>query len=137
MSLLSKQLLIKRSLIPKAGKGLFTKKLIPKGTRIAEYIGDIKTWKQITTDPEFNPYVFYINRNYVIDSKNNKEVLARYINDAKGLHKTEHKNNCKFEVDGLKVYVIATSKIVSGAELFVAYGRDYWKAIKHNITHNL
>jgi hypothetical protein len=37
MALLEKHLRIKRSLLPGAGKGLFTTKFIPKGTRIVEY----------------------------------------------------------------------------------------------------
>jgi len=37
MALLEKQLVVKRSAIPNSGKGLFTKKFIPKGTRIVEY----------------------------------------------------------------------------------------------------
>jgi len=39
MALLKKQLYIKKSGIPNAGKGLFTKKPIPKGTGIIEYTG--------------------------------------------------------------------------------------------------
>jgi uncharacterized protein len=37
MALLEKQLFIKISIIPGAGKGLFTRKPIAKGTRIVEY----------------------------------------------------------------------------------------------------
>ena len=133
MSPLTKKLLIKRSSLPKAGKGLFTKAFIPKAARIVEYTGEIKTWKEITSNPDFNAYVFYINKNYVIDSKNIIDTPARYINDAKGLNNIEgFRNNCKFEVDGLKAYVVATANIDAGAELFIDYGKEYWEAIRYN-----
>ena len=69
--LTKKHLLIKRSGIPKAGKGLFTKTDIPKGMRILEYKGKIMTWKQALQSKVFNAYVFYLNRNHVIDAKYN------------------------------------------------------------------
>jgi hypothetical protein len=42
MVLLEDQLIVKKSSLPGSGKGLFTKKLIPKGTRIVEYKGRIQ-----------------------------------------------------------------------------------------------
>ena len=47
MPLLEKHLVIKRSKIPGAGKGLFTKKFIEKGTRIVQYKGKLTVWKAI------------------------------------------------------------------------------------------
>ncbi len=135
MALPENQLIIKRSTLPNAGKGLFTKVDIPKGARIVQYTGDIKAWKEVTENPVFNAYVFYVNRNHVIDAKDNKKSIARYINDAKGPNNPDGlKNNCKYEIDGLKVYVIAMRNIPAGSELLVSYGRDYWKAIRHNQT---
>lgn len=43
MALLEKHLYVKRSLLPGAGRGLFTKVPIKKGTRIVEYKGEIMT----------------------------------------------------------------------------------------------
>ena len=50
MAFLEKQLYVKKSTLPNAGKGLFTKKLIPKGTRIVEYKGKTRTWKEVQKD---------------------------------------------------------------------------------------
>ena len=47
MTLREKHLLVKRSTIPDAGKGLFTKIFIPKGVRIVEYKGSISTWEAV------------------------------------------------------------------------------------------
>ncbi|PZR24775.1 MAG: SET domain-containing protein-lysine N-methyltransferase, partial [Azospira oryzae] len=47
MALLEKHLYVKKSTLPGAGKGLFTKVFIPKGTRIIEYKGEVLTWKEV------------------------------------------------------------------------------------------
>lgn len=131
MALLEKQLIIKRSGLPKAGKGLFTSKMIPRGTRIVEYKGVIKTWKEITDNPKFNGYVFYVNKNHVIDAKNYKKGMAQLANDAKGLSRVEgFLNNSKYEEDGTKVYIVATKNIPAGAEILVGYGKQYWDVVK-------
>ena len=83
MALLENQLVVKRSTLPQAGKGLFTKKIIPKGTRIVEYKGRVKTWKEAAH--EDNGYIYYVSRNHVIDAHRYKKSLARYANDARGL----------------------------------------------------
>ncbi|NCI48702.1 SET domain-containing protein [Sediminibacterium roseum] len=131
MALLEKQLIVKRSGLPNAGKGLFTTKEIPRGTRIVEYKGVIKTWKEITDNPVFNGYVFYVNKNHVIDAKNYKPGLAQLANDAKGLSRIEGVlNNCKYEEDNKKVYIVSTKKIPAGAEILVGYGKEYWDVVK-------
>ena len=79
-----KILLVKKSTIPGAGKGLFTNKFIPKGSRIAEYKGKISTWKDVDHCKGLNAYIYYINRHHVIDASKHKNNFARYANDAKG-----------------------------------------------------
>src|SRR4051812_19573230 len=132
MALLEKQLEIKESNIPAAGSGLFTTKFIPKGTRIVEYKGRIRTWKEVQHEDE-NYYIFYVTRNHIIDGSRHKKSLARYINDAKGLRKIKGlNNNAEFIVDGLKVFVEAIRDIPAGAEIFVGYGKEYWDVIRKN-----
>jgi len=133
MALQEKHLFVKRSLIKKAGKGLFTSAPIAKGTRITEYKGTIKTWKEVTDSDYFNAYVFYVNKNHVIDAMEQKDSFARYANDAKG-SSGEHafRNNCKYEIDGLRVYLIAMKDIAAGAEILVGYGKEYWNVMKAN-----
>ncbi len=133
MALLEKQLRVKRSSLPKAGKGLFTKVFIPKGTRIVEYKGRTRTWKEITDDPAFNGYVYYINRRHVVDAKKTFTALARYANDAKGLsNKDGLRNNSEYEEDGRKVYITAMKNIPEGAEILVGYGKEYWDSVRQN-----
>jgi len=58
MALTNKDLVVKKSQIKNAGKGLYTKKFIPKGTVITEYKGKITTWKEAQQTKTFNGYVF-------------------------------------------------------------------------------
>jgi uncharacterized protein len=133
MPLLEKHLIIKRSTLKGAGKGLFTSKDIPKGTKIVEYKGKITTWKEVDDRKGLNAYIYYVNRNHVIDARTTKKEFARYANDAKGLLRSEGiSNNCTYEIEGIKVYIKAMRKIPAGSELFVGYGKEYWDIIKEN-----
>jgi len=130
MALLEKHLLIKKSRIPGAGKGLFTKQFIAKGTRIVEYKGKITTWKNVLQGKNFNAYVYFINRNYVIDAMRRKTALARYANDANGLSKNHtFRNNAKYVIDGKRVFIEAKKDIEAGEEILVSYGNEYWNVV--------
>jgi uncharacterized protein len=134
MALLEKQLFVKKSGIPNAGKGLYTKKFIPKGTRIVEYKGRITTWKEVADEDGKNGYIFYVNRNHVINALPVKSALARYANDARGLVKIKGViNNCDYITDGLNAYIESKRDIPAGAEILVDYGKDYWKVIRENM----
>lgn len=133
MALLDKRLEVKESCIQGAGMGLFTNVFIPKGTRIVEYKGKIKTWKEVQHN-DSNYYIFYVNEDCIIDAAKNKKSLARYINDAKGLQKIKGlSNNAVFVIDGERVFVEATKNIAAGSEIFVGYGKEYWEVIKTNM----
>ncbi len=133
MALLEKHLEVRKSTIPEAGMGLFTKELIAKGTRIVEYKGKITTWKGANHLDGANPYIFYVKQSHVIDTLNYKKALARYANDAKGLTRIKGMtNNCKFVVEGLRVYMEAEKVIPAGGELLVGYGKEYWDTIRAN-----
>jgi SET domain-containing protein len=133
MPLLEKQLIVKRSTLKGAGKGLFTTKDIAKGKKIVEYKGKITTWKEVDDKKGLNGYIYYVNRNHVIDAATAKDALARYANDAKGLMRTDGiTNNCTYNIEGIRVYIVAMRNIPAGSELFVGYGKEYWDIIKEN-----
>lgn len=134
MALLEKQLVVKKSTLPNAGKGLFTKKGIAKGTRIVEYKGTVTRWKEVDHNEGSNGYIYYINRNHVINARPHKQHLARYANDARGLQKVKGlTNNAVYNTDGMKAYIDATKDIPPGSEILVGYGKEYWDVIKHNL----
>jgi len=133
MALIEKHLFIKRSGIPKAGKGLFTKQRIPKGTRITEFKGKLTTWKKVLQDTTLNGYIYYVSSNRVIDAMNYKKAFARYPNDARGLTRIKGlTNNTAYVMEGRKVYMEATKNIPAGAEIFISYGKEYWGVIRSN-----
>jgi SET domain-containing protein len=128
-----KDLYVKKSRLKGAGKGLFTRKYIPKGTLIIEYKGKVRTWKEVMDGKLFNGYVFYITRNHVVDAIQSVKALARYANDAKGLSRVKGlRNNAVYFVKEKKVYIKASVNIQQGAEILVEYGKEYWDTIRHN-----
>ncbi|HEX6426269.1 MAG TPA: SET domain-containing protein [Niastella sp.] len=134
MAFLEKQLYVKTSTLPGTGKGLFTKKFIPKGTRIVEYKGRTRTWKEVQQDEQESPYIYYVKRNFVIDALNDKKAMARYANDARGLLRVKDiNNNAEYVEDGVRVFIEAAKDIPAGGEIFVSYGPEYWQVIRHNI----
>ncbi len=132
MALLEKQLEVKKSTIPGAGQGLFTKIFIEKGTRIVEYKGRLTKWKEVENDYK-NGYIYSINAKDVIDAKTYKKALGRYANDASGVvRKKGIPNNSTYVSDGLKIYIEAIKDIPAGSEILVAYGKEYWDVTRKN-----
>jgi SET domain-containing protein len=133
MAFLSKQLYIRRSSIPSSGNGLFTRKTIRKGTRIIEYKGRLTTWKDVNHREGSNGYIYFINRKNVVDAYTYRKALGRYANDARGMKRKKGlKNNATYEAIGFKVYIDAVKDIPAGTEIFVAYGKEYWDALRYN-----
>lgn len=133
MALMEKDLLVKKSTLPGAGKGLFTNIFIPKGTRIAEYKGKISTWKEVDHKDGLNAYIYYVNRNHVIDGLTYTDNLARYANDAKGCENgIKIMNNCIFVTTKLRVFLVSKKNIQPKSEILVRYGKEYWDVIRFN-----
>jgi SET domain-containing protein len=133
MAFLSKHLYIRRSSIPSGGRGLFTSKMIRKGSRIIEYKGKVTTWKEVNHREGTNGYIYFISRKHVLDAYTYRKALARYANDARGMERKKGlKNNAAYETIGLKVYIDAVEDIPAGSEIFVGYGKEYWDALRHN-----
>ena len=128
-----KYLRVKRSVLPGAGKGLFTTKPIKKGARIAEYKGKITTWKDVNQQEGSNPYIYYVKRNHMIDAKPYRKAKARFANDASGFKKIKGLvNNAQYLEDGLRVFIEARKNIPAGSEILVDYGKEYWDIMKYN-----
>jgi len=120
--------------LPGAGKGLYTKVLIPKGTRIIEYKGELVTWKEVEKmADDSNGYVFYFNSKYCLDAWHSKS-MARYANDAKGITRLpEAKNNAEYVTEKKHCYIESVKDIPAGTEIFVGYGAEYWQVIRYNV----
>jgi SET domain-containing protein len=133
MIFLETHLVVKRSTIPKTGKGLFTKIYIPRGTLIVEYEGKVTSWKEVNDDNGRNRYIYYINRHKVINAKDDTKALARFANDSRGPNRLEGiKNNSMYAVINDRVYIRAIKNITAGSEILVGYGKSYWDILKEN-----
>lgn len=130
-------LYVKKSKIPKSGKGLFTTHDIKKGDVVVEYEGEKLTWKECLKRNEAQKgkggYYFYVNAKNCVDAQYTLDALARYANDAAGFSRVPGvRNNSKYEVIKSKPYIVATRNIPAGSEILVAYGKEYWDAMKED-----
>lgn len=133
-------LIVKKSKLPGAGKGLFTDKLIKKGKSIIEYRGEIIDWKEYCkrTAEDKDGYMAFVNKKKCIDAYNTPQYKARYANDAEGLIRVKGlKNNAEYQIINDKVYIVATRDILAGEEIFVSYSKEYWEAVKYNLKNKL
>ncbi len=131
-----RNLFVKKSTLPNAGKGLFTKVDIKKNERFIEYVGEIITEAELDrrAEKDVYGYAFYISKKKCIDAYYMPEVLARYANDAKGLTRVKGiNNNCCYEVYKNRGWIKAEKNIKAGEEIFVSYGAEYWRDIRYNI----
>ena len=123
--------MVKKSSLPKAGKGLFTRIDIAKGTRIVEYKGRIEPWHAVKSQDGINGYLMYINRNVVINALPSLKTFGRYANDARGLVRVNGvRNNSEYVSEGKRCFIEATRNIRAGEEILVNYGREYWVLMK-------
>jgi uncharacterized protein len=127
-------LYVKKSTLPKAGKGLFTKEEIKKGEIVCEYEGEKVTWKECLRRNEAQTgkgaYYFHITDKHCVDAQHTLWAMGRYANDASGFSRVKGlRNNAQYEVIKGKPYIVALRKISSKEEIFVSYGKEYWDAM--------
>lgn len=129
-------LLVKRSKLPGAGKGLFTTRAIRKDSKVIEYRGEIIGQKEYRrrTRREEDHYLFYHSRNRCIDAMHTPQYKARYANDAAGLVKVKGlRNNSDYMIFGKKCFIVAARDIKAGEEIFVNYTAHYWKSMRNRL----
>lgn len=114
---ISQHVRIAKSQITKAGNGVYWDGdyVLPKGKRIGQYDGKIRT----TSDHDNHDYCFRKNQYECIDGSD-LETWGPFMNDAFG---SRFHNNVQFT----RVGGIVTSRdIEPGEELFMWYGAPYW-----------
>ena len=117
-----KGLRIKPSTVPGAGLGLFAPQDFRPSGKIAPDPGAQLTRAAIEQryGDERGEYVLCRDSKRCIDSAATNSSAARYANDSRG---TDFRNNSRFRA----LRVEATRRIRPGDEIFVAYGKDYWR----------
>jgi len=132
-------LYVKKSKIPKSGKGLFTDAIIKRGEIVCEYEGEKLTWKECEARNATMPgkqkgaYYFFINNKNCVDAAAAIDTFGRYANDAAGPSRISGiRNNSRYEVIKGKPYIVASRTIRPGEEILVGYGKDYWETMLEN-----
>jgi uncharacterized protein len=127
-------LYIKESNIPASGNGLFTAIPIYKDEVISIFKGKILSDNEAQRRATNGDDAYFMNMpdGTILDAMR-VNCFAKYANDASGLVKSEYKNNSKITFDDQgKVCLVATKKILVGAEIFCSYGKKYWKNYSPN-----
>ncbi|CAN5583317.1 hypothetical protein BH11BAC2_BH11BAC2_13230 [soil metagenome] len=127
-------LYLRKSNLPGAGKGLFTKQKLTRGDIVCEYEGEIVTWAECVrrANEGHEGYVFFITKNRCVDAYFTPMAMGRYANDAKGVGRVATlRNNAQYEIKSRngekKVFIVATRTIHPSEEILVDYGQDYWE----------
>ena len=98
---------IRKSNIDRNGRGLYATKVIKEGTRIIDYVGKIITKKKSDKSKKFDNskpiYLFNLNSRYDLDGDFAWNT-AKLINHSCS-------NNCDYEGQGLKLWVVAIKDI--------------------------
>ena len=112
------------SLGPQAGLGLFAKRDFARGDVLCYYIGEKLGGRQASGLKD-RAYLMRLCKNLSIDAGKSIQVGARYIND----NADKSKINVRFqkEPDLCRASVVALRDMQQGEEVFVSYGKGYWK----------
>lgn len=129
-------LVVKKSRLPGAGKGLFTTKPIRKDAKIIEYRGEIIGYNEYRrrARKEEDLYLFAVRYDYCIDAMHTPQYKARYANDAAGIVKVKGiRNNSDYILFGKRCFIVASRDIKAGEEIYVNYTKSYWDCLKWRI----
>lgn len=133
-------LVIKKSKLPGAGKGLFTTKAIRKDAKVIEYRGEIIGYKEYRrrARKEQDHYLFYLRRELCIDSLYTPQYKARYANDAAGITRLKGiRNNSDFIIYDDKCFIVSSRDIKAGEEIFVNYTKPYWDCMRKRMKRKV
>jgi uncharacterized protein len=129
-------LIVKKSKLPGAGKGLFTTKAIRKESKIIEYRGEIIGYNEYRRRArnEVDQYLFFVRMEISIDAMHTFQYKARYANDAAGITRVKGlRNNSEYIIFGDKCFIVASRNIKAGEEVLVDYTKPYWDYMRKRI----
>lgn len=138
ISTMKDNVIIKKSNIIKAGRGLFAKKKFLPGDLILPYEGAIlnsKEFHELYKKQICAKMVLNVDRNIYIDSSNPKDeneplFMGAFANDT---YNTTYKHNAVFQSSkNMTPFLQAIQTIEPDEEIFVDYGPVYWKNQKEN-----
>jgi hypothetical protein len=118
---------VKPSTIAGAGHGLYTTRDIKNNSKIASYTGDILTKEQLQQRYPGNTlgaYTLMQHGNKYVDARSTQTAVGRYAN---ACDKPGSRVRCNAKLTKAAT-LKSVKKIKAGDEVFVPYGRDYWKS---------
>ena len=119
------RVMVGASTIPKAGRGLFATRDIGEGGIVCDYTGVIVEGAEVARNDYDGEYVFEAETKggkVYIDARNPTSCWGRFINDPLD----DTLVNAKVRVKGSRLFVVATTDIKPGDEVFISYGPEYW-----------
>jgi hypothetical protein len=122
-------LYVQTSGIAGAGKGLFTAINIHRGEVVAVFEGERLSATEARQRAERgeNGYFVTLLDGSTLDSMHT-ECFAKYVNDVEGPGNSRLRNNAVITLDDEdRPCVMATRNIKAGSEVFVSYGKEYWR----------
>ncbi|MBX2980120.1 MAG: SET domain-containing protein [Flavobacteriales bacterium] len=122
-------LYVQPSRIPHAGMGLFTAISLHRGDVIAVFLGEQLTDVEAErrSDAGEDAYFVTLLDGGTLDSMHT-DCFAKYANDVEGPGNSRLRNNAVITLDEEdRPCIVATRSIKAGGEVFVGYGKAYWK----------
>ncbi len=120
---------VKRSTIPRAGQGLFSKVSIEAGDTIGPYTGKILTDKQANSEPYVNSlYLVWVCKDCWIWGEGEFASYTRFINHDDNRPNAELVTTSRWR----KARIAALRRIRPGEEIFFDYGESYWDCVDIN-----
>ena len=121
-----RQINVQESTIPDAGKGGFAKVDLKKGTMVGRYtVGTIKLDADQLPPMIDRTHIWQKNANTFFDAEKTNSISGKFNScSSKNTKQTGCKNNAKINKVG---NVILTKNVKKNAEIFVPYGKDYWR----------
>lgn len=127
---LKELLIIKKSLIPGAGRGAFAKKSLKKGKRLGEYNGKLLNAEDYDALHD-KSYIFEVTKKFgkkyylfYIDARSGDEL--RFVNGAHG-EKQKKKVNVEAYQYAERIFFRTNKDINENEELLIDYGNNYWE----------
>jgi hypothetical protein len=116
---------VRTSTVPGIGKGLFAMRFIAKGSKIAEYSGDLFEITDEYDETKGSKYVLEINSELLVCAARTNAGVGRWANDAR---QTAESDNAYLSCDqsAKRASIKASRDIQSGEEIFVPYSDEFW-----------
>ncbi len=121
-------LYVAESLLPQAGKGLYTAIRIYAGEIVAVFEGELLSDDDADLRRKANEDGYFIQllNGKIMDSMHT-HCLAKYANDAAGSPMLKVRNNAVIALnEQQQICIVATKNIRAGEEVYVSYGKAYW-----------